>query len=527
MKNSDVSRTNTRSPLLSAGRFLKRNCGEGTPPPLKQGRGAVTARSLSQCSTAEARALLPYDQARKFCVLPLGIFLEDGSEVLTVAGTFVHPIDLIPALKFATGKESKLIPAQRELLLKAIDIAYLGDQKRLESAVLAAKERPTTVLSAPVRPNLHDSDGDSAKLLSTLIDYAISREASDIHIVPLHDGSHVRMRVKGELYTHTSAFCGAARHQQLMTRLKVLAALDVTLRHKPQDGEFTVPHGNDKVFVRLSIMPTVHGEKAVIRLLNPAGILTLDQLGLDEAGRALLERHAEQSEGAILFAGATGSGKTTTLYALLQHLAQQNLSVATVEDPVEIQLPEISQTSVDERAGLTYAACLKAVLRQDPDVILIGEIRDEDSARQALQAALTGHLMLSTVHARSAIEVFLRLHALNADMLTVAQAVSLVVCQQLIPTLCEHCKVIDLAVSQRLQCDAMQAVGCSQCDYSGYGGRVLATEMIEMHPELYRILVHKNLKDLQVDALQSRSVLQMRRIIEKHVREGRVQADDI
>ncbi|MBN8548376.1 MAG: Flp pilus assembly complex ATPase component TadA, partial [Deltaproteobacteria bacterium] len=212
--------------------------------------------------------------------------------------------------------------------------------------------------------------------------------------------------------------------------------------------------------------------------------------------KEMLERHAQRSEGAILFAGPTGSGKTTTMYALLQNLVAQNLSVVSIEDPVEIQIPGVAQTSVDEKRELGFSSCLRSILRQDPDVILLGEMRDEESAKIALQAALTGHLLLTTVHARDAIEVLLRLRALQADLLSVAQAVSLIVCQRLLPLLCSHCKVVDLTAPTTHSVEVFRAVGCAHCDYSGYTGRTVVTECLEMHASLYEILVHNELHKL-------------------------------
>ncbi|MBN8548550.1 MAG: Flp pilus assembly complex ATPase component TadA, partial [Deltaproteobacteria bacterium] len=362
---------------------------------------ATNAHTLSRCSSDEARNLLPYEQAIKLKVLPLGIISLFEGKVLSVAAPTLRDAELVSALKFATGYEVKLVPTKLQVLMTAIHFAYRGSEKELGASLQkVAKAEPPSQRQASHIPDFRPAAGDIAQLLASLVDYALSRGASDIHLVPLRDGGHVRMRVQGELFRHEAAFCSLENHAKIISRLKVLAALDVTLRSAPQDGSFSIPIQDAQVFARLSVMPTVHGEKAVIRLMNANGPLQLDELGLDERSKEMLERHAQRSEGSIIFAGPTGSGKTTSMYALLQNLVAQNLSVVSIEDPVEIQIPGVAQTSVDEKRELGFSSCLRSILRQDPDVILLGEMRDEESAKIALQAALTGHLLLTTVHAR-------------------------------------------------------------------------------------------------------------------------------
>lgn len=477
---------------------------------------ASTAQTLSRCSSEEARKLLPYEQAVKLKVLPLGLLCLFDGPILSVAAPVLHDAELISALKFATGHEIKLVPTKPQILNTAIHFAYCARAEKLDSTIKGLSETSSPPqLSKAEAPQFRPTSGDVAQLLASLIDYAISRSASDLHLVPLRDGGHVRMRVKGELYSHEKSFCTLDNHAKIISRLKVLASLDVTQRTQPQDGSFVVPIANEEIFARLSVMPTVHGEKAVIRLMNSNIPLRLSELGLEDRSREMIERHARRSEGSILFAGPTGSGKTTTMYALLQELAAQSLSVVSIEDPVEIQVPGVSQTSIDERRNLTYASCLRSILRQDPDVVLLGEMRDEESTKIAFQAALTGHLLLTTVHARDTIEALLRLRALNADLLSVAQAVSLIVCQRLLPSLCERCKVIDLQIPQKFAHDAYKPVGCAHCDYSGYSGRVLVTECLEMHQELYDVLVRNEFHKLSAAKLASQHYIPLNIGLEK------------
>lgn len=487
-----------------------------------------TAHTLSRCSSEAARKLLPYEQAVKLKVLPLGLISFGEGLVLTVAAPVIHDAELISALRFATGHEVKLVATKPQILNSAIHFAYCGSEAKLDASIKELSKNPTAALSAarPAPLDFRPASGDVAQLLASLIDYAVSRSASDLHLLPLRDGGHVKMRVKGELFTHEKAFCNLEGFAKIISRLKVLASLDVTQRTRPQDGSFIIPVATEQIFARLSIMPTVHGEKAVIRLMNSSAPLRLDELGLDERSREMIDKHAQRSEGSILFAGPTGSGKTTTMYALLQELVTQSLSVVSIEDPVEIQIPGVAQTSIDEQRELGYSACLRSILRQDPDVILLGEMRDEESAKIALQAALTGHLLLSTVHARDAVEVLLRLRALNADLLSVAQAVSLIVCQRLLPSLCPRCKVIDLEVTTKATHEAFKPVGCTHCDYSGYSGRALVTECLEMHQELYEVLVHNALHKLSSKNLSSKHHVPLSYGLEKLFSAGTIQWRD-
>jgi general secretion pathway protein E len=283
-----------------------------------------------------------------------------------------------------------------------------------------------------------------------------------------------------------------AVHRQLISRIKVLCSLDTATQAKPQEGAFVIPVQSHKVYLRISIFPTTFGEKAVMRLLGSCGLKTLDTLGLPQNVLAFLQNTLPVRDGAIIFVGATGSGKSTSLYAALDYLRQTNRNLVTIEDPVELNIPGIAQTSLDYKQGLSYPAALRAVLRQDPDVIMLGEIRDSESAETAFQAALTGHLILSTVHARNVFEAFMRLSTLNVDSFTLSQALRLVVAQRLLPALCRPCKVFDLKGSNQLGFEVYKAAGCPACEHSGYSGQVLAAEALLIDDTLRTELAQKN-----------------------------------
>jgi type II secretory ATPase GspE/PulE/Tfp pilus assembly ATPase PilB-like protein len=311
---------------------------------------------------------------------------------------------------------------------------------------------------------------------------------SQIAFLPEETGTFIRVRINGTVYSHDKPLCSKQVHEQVISRLKVLAELDTTNHTTPQDGAFKVPLPHGMAYVRLALMPTVHGERAVLRLMHQRAAINIPGLGLHPAIEHMIRDVLDRTEGAIICAGPTGSGKTTTLYSLLSHLTTQPLNLVSIEDPVEIHLAGVSQTQLNEKAKLTYAACLKSVLRHDPDVILVGEIRDSESASVALQAAITGHLLLTTVHARGVYEVLLRLQHLGIDPLTIGQGVSLIISQKLIPTLCPHCKVEDTASSSLMRHSIYKAIGCLSCNRSGFSGLALAAEALLVDPAIANIL---------------------------------------
>jgi general secretion pathway protein E len=255
----------------------------------------------------------------------------------------------------------------------------------------------------------------------------------------------------------------------------------------------------------VSILPTVHGEKVVLRLIATQSLATLEALGLSEAALSYFNTYLDRSEGLILLSGSTGSGKTTTLYAALSQLSKRNLNIVAVEDPVEYYVTGVTQTAIDERIGLTYPTVLRAILRQDPDVVLIGEIRDNESAQIAIQAAMTGHLMLSTVHARSAAEVVTRLRFLGVDPLSLVQALQLSVNQKLFPKLCQQCKVIDLAASRTFGADVYKAVGCPRCSHTGASGQIPAFEILEVRGQVAEIITSQD-PNLVAELISLRSI---------------------
>lgn len=456
--------------------------------------GHFTAESLGRCSSNEARALLPFEVAARLPALPLGVDLggldesganrNEASGVVTCAVPVGLRTQLEGELRFALGRTVRLVEVATEVLQEAIVLAYHGDDTRLAEAAQKLAQESRFESGAPTI-SFRPESGDAARFLATLLEYAVAKGASDLHLIPKRDGGHVRLRIDGELHSRDDRVCPSGVFSQLITRLKVLSRLDIGRHGVPQDGAFVIPRdGATDVPARVSILPTLHGEKGVVRFLSTARVAELKTLGLSPALLDELGRFCQRRDGSVLFAGPTGSGKSTSIYALLHELGRRNKSVVSIEDPVEVEVRGISQTSLSEAHGLDYPAALRAVLRQDPDVIALGEIRDQVSAEVAFQAALTGHLVVSTVHARRVWEVPARLAQLGLDRGTVAQALRLIVCQRLIPLLCRWCKVIDLHASNKIGACIYREVGCARCDYAGVLERRVIAEFLAPSPEL-------------------------------------------
>lgn len=455
-------------------------------------------RQIAKCSTHEARNCLSEAQATKFQVLPLGVLAHKTKEILTVASPFDDDIELIKSLKFATGKEIRLIKVDENILGRAIQSAYSGDDSILTKKIEVIKSRnPSEKNRNDLILDFRASTGDAATLLSALVDYAIAKGASDLHFVPRAEGSSIKLRIDGELYIHEGAICSHQLLEHVVARLRVLCKLPVSNRAHPQDGSFNIPYGGESIDIRVNILPTIFGEKAALRFLGMQEVPDILNLGLPDKALRFIMRIVAREEGALLLAGPTGSGKTTTLYSILKHLARSNRNIITIEDPVEIKMPGITQSQINEIAGCGFAQTIKAILRQDPDVILMGEMRDSESASIAMQAAMTGHLLLSTIHARDILGVFSRCWGLNIDPHIILQSLRVIIVQKLLPKLCQECRVFDLHSYRKFNSqetgqvvgEIFKAAGCLSCDFTGYQGRVIACEALDLNEEFVSALL--------------------------------------
>jgi type II secretory ATPase GspE/PulE/Tfp pilus assembly ATPase PilB-like protein/CheY-like chemotaxis protein len=331
------------------------------------------------------------------------------------------------------------------------------------------------------------------RLVDTMIADGITNRASDIHVEPIEGGVVVRYRIDGVLRQVMKIPRSAG--VPLISRIKIMSKLDIADRLRPQDGRARVSVNGEPVDLRVSTLPASHGEKVVIRVLNQkATTLSLDSLGLGQEEETAIRALLAHKEGIILVTGPTGSGKTTTLYSALRAVQGTGVNIVTVEDPVEYRLGEnIVQVQVNEKAGLTFAAALRSILRQDPDVVLVGEIRDKETAQIALQASLTGHLVLSTLHTNDAPNTVTRLVDMGMEAYKIAPALRGIVAQRLMRRLCKNCRqVATEPVSERLArfippgVTLYQGVGCSECSMTGYRGRFSIVEVLTMNPDIER-----------------------------------------
>ncbi|MFC4724572.1 type II secretion system ATPase GspE [Glycocaulis abyssi] len=348
-----------------------------------------------------------------------------------------------------------------------------------------------------------DSEAPVIRLINGLVADAIRAGASDIHVEPFEDRVSVRFRLDGVLEERVSLPPHLA--PTLVSRLKVMARLDIAERRVPQDGRVTLSLAGRGVDVRVSTLPSRHGERVVMRLLEKnSALMAIDALGMPAGVAAGYRRALDQPNGIILVTGPTGSGKTTTLYAGLTALNDQTRNILTIEDPVEYAVDGIGQTQVNTRVGMTFAAGLRAILRQDPDVVMVGEIRDGETARIAVQASLTGHLVLSTVHTNSAAAAIARLRDMGIESYLLASTLSAVLAQRLVRRLCPHCHE-PYEASEREK--ALAGVsgpltlyaprGCEACHHTGYAGRQGVYEII-MADEGLRSLIHDNAREAEL-----------------------------
>ena len=447
---------------------------------------------LVQAPTPEALQLIPESLARKYNVVPLAV--EDN--VLRVAMAEPDDILAIEALAARTKKRIKPVPASAVDILEAIDFNYkaFGEIAQQFGSVSVA---PEAVAPERLAADIAD-DSPLARALNLLTEEAVKSRASDIHIEPEADRVRVRYRIDGILHEVSSLPLGA--HAPLISRIKILGGMNIADPRRPQDGQFSFKAKGRDIDVRVATIATVHGEMAVLRLLDKSvAVLSLPQLGFLPECQEKFERMLMAPYGMVLISGPTGAGKTTTLYAAVNSLDRVSRNIITIEDPVEYRFEGINQIQINPRAGVTFASGLRAIVRLDPDVILVGEIRDSETADIATQSALTGHLVLSSVHANDTVGVLFRLVDLGVERFLICSAVIGIVAQRMVRRVCPHCarKVTAPLVEQiayhketgeeRAEFD--YGAGCKACTYTGYLGRTGIFEILTFSDELKRLFV--------------------------------------
>ena len=312
----------------------------------------------------------------------------------------------------------------------------------------------------------------AVKFVNELLELAVKQNASDIHIEPLEAVTRIRLRIEGLLCTAVEV--QRSNHSAIVSRIKIICGMDIAEKRLPQDGRVEVEVGSSKVDLRVSTLPVINGEKVVIRLLEKSQkLLELEALNFSESNLQIYKQLINSSHGIILLTGPTGSGKSTTLYATLQELNDETKNIITIEDPVERTLEGINQIAVNNKAGLTFATGLRSIVRQDPNIIMVGEIRDGETAKIAVQAALTGHLVFSTLHTNNAIGAVTRLLDIGIEPFLLAAALRGVVAQRLVRTICPYCEG-----------------GCEHCNHTGYKGRIAVQEVLLITPKLQNLITH-------------------------------------
>ena len=432
--------------------------------------------------------------ARRYGILPLAI--SDSTVEIATANPF--DMDCESTIAFACGRSVRMKLASPRRIRQRLDEVYAAPPPLSSLPAFASPvDAAGTLESVRDAPDEElDSSAGNERPVIRLVDHIVSRgieaRASDIHFEPGETGVSVRYRVDGLL---REGMClPRSVGLPLVSRIKIMAELDIADRLRPQGGRARVSLNGSRIDLRVSTLPAAHGEKVVIRILDPRSSLhSFDALGLDPVDGPRLQRLLDVREGLVLVTGPTGSGKTTTLYAALKRLLDRGVNIITVEDPVEYRIPGIVQVQINEKAGLTFASALRSILRQDPDVVLVGEIRDRETAAIAIQASLTGHLVLATLHTNDACSSITRLADLGVDTAKLAAAVKGVVAQRLVRRLCPSCRIVAPGgVPGRLRDivppDAMVhiPIGCDECGMTGYQGRLAITEIVMTTPDLER-----------------------------------------
>ena len=456
----------------------------------------------------QAIALVPERWARRFHVLPLSV----SEQELLIATADPLDVDCERTLAFATGRRVQLAIAERGAIGRRIEEVYAGATPGVDVARAIDVQHLAADAEAAPSIGLEDGGASVSALVDELLAAGISGRASDIHIEPEEQGIAVRHRVDGVL--SVVRVLARAVGPALVSRIKILSGLDIADRLRPQDGRARVAINGVAVDLRVSTLPASHGEKVVIRVLDGrATVLSLDAMGFHADELARIDRLLQSREGLILVTGPTGSGKTTTLYAALRRIKDRGVNIVTVEDPIEYRLPGIVQVQVNEKAGLTFATALRSIMRQDPDVVLIGEIRDRETAEIAIQASLTGHLVLSTLHTNDAPSAVTRLIDIGVASYKIATAVKGVLAQRLVRRRCQAC--------------GGTTPGCTECGGTGFHGRLAIVEVLAATPEFERRVAAGEPTERIAEAARNEGMRSLWQSGLAHVDAGRTTVDEV
>lgn len=464
----------------------------------------------------QALQFIPRAVAERFHLIPF--LYDEAAKILSVAMSNPVDLDAISFVQQKTGVSIKAFASPPREVDRAINEQYR--QELVGQVVQALKEseemyQVKTVDSAQIAEIVKEAP--IAKIVSTILEYAVTSRASDVHIEPLDDRVRVRYRIDGILYDKLSLPLNV--RDAVVSRIKVLSEMKIDEHRSPQDGRFNFKVGDNEVDLRISVLPTVHGEKIVMRLLRKSGgIPSLPELGLEGVALRHLETAILRPHGIVIVCGPTGSGKSTTLYSLLSRLNTTRVNILSLEDPVEYKISGINQVQINPGVGLTFSTGLRAFLRQDPNIILVGEIRDRETTDLALQAALTGHLVFSTLHTSNAAGVLPRFMDLGAEPFLLVSTMNAVLGQRIVRKICSHCKeeyAPPEAIIQELKTSLgtffpanittvklYKGKGCVECGTSGYRGRIGIFEMMPISEKIATlVLEHPDSGSIEREAI--------------------------
>lgn len=454
---------------------------------------------------SEAVGLVSESISRRYKIIP---YLFDATNsAISIATEDPFDRSIIDFLEKKTGKKIILSLADNEQIVKMIDLSF--SQGLSPEVRDALKEYSPDLHKEINNSNVQLQQAPIAKIVSTILEFSVKGRASDIHIEPEETRTKVRYRIDGILQEKLSL--PRTIHDALVSRIKILAEMKIDEKRIPQDGRFTYKSAKDEVDLRVSTLPTVFGEKVVMRLLKKTGgIPSLTDLGFGGPQLKELEEAIAKPYGIILITGPTGSGKTTTLYSILSRLNKPTVNIVTLEDPVEYQIAGINQVQINAQAGLTFATGLRAFLRQDPNIILVGEVRDKETTQLAIQAALTGHLVFSTLHTNDAATAIPRLIDLGAESFLIASVLTAILGQRISRKICPYCKVSYQApaeVSANIKSVLgplfpkkfestpillSKGKGCQECDKTGYLGRIAIFEILKVTTAINQHILHQD-----------------------------------
>ncbi len=443
--------------------------------------------------------------AAHYCVMPIA--LENG--VLTLAVADPQQLTAAEDIESTLGCRVEQALAGRADILKALHTHYGVGADTVERILAESGARAAP---EPTREEAHDlatraDDASVVELVNQLLQQAIADRATDVHFEVGRSGIAARRRIDGALYDTPVSASMKLLYPAIVSRVKLMAGLNIVERRLPQDGRARATVGARTYDLRVSIVPTLHGEDVVVRILPATMLFRLDTLGFTERQRAMLEEAIAAPHGMLFVTGPTGSGKSTTLYACLNRLNTRDRKIITIEDPVEYELAGITQTQIAPKIGLTFARALRSMLRHDPDIMMVGEVRDRETAEIAVQTAMTGHLVLSTLHTNDAAGAAARLGDMGVDPYLIASTVRMFIAQRLVRLLCEACKEPFETDGRRL----CRPRGCRACGQTGYRGRIAIAEFLPVTEQLQTLILNKAPASAirrQADALGMRALLQ-------------------